>query len=375
VSVRVALIGCGAWGENLLRTLAARERARVVAVADPDPARLGRARAIAPGARGVPSLDEALAAGVDAVVIATPPASHADLALRALEAGADVLVEKPLALGVADAERCAARAAALGRIGMVGHLLRFHPAVARLLDLARDGRLGRLTGMSATRRSTRVGGGFGGAAGLVPAEPPSVDRDAGGAWPALWALGPHDLSVLRALDGAPLREIDAEAAPAAPGEERLLVSARLLSGIGAHLELGRSCLAKERRLRLTGTARIALLDDVRAPDRILLAARRARALAGEPPEIVEEIRVPWREPLAIELEHFLRCVEERSRPLTPLEEGAAIVRALARAEAALALSARTGRREIVKGILLPDRGEFNARARRREDAKKQRIYI
>jgi predicted dehydrogenase len=294
---------------------------------------------IAPFARGVPSLDEALSSGVDAVIIATPPASHADLALRALEAGADVLVEKPLALGVADAERCAARAAALGRIGMVGHLLRFHPAVARLLDLARDGRLGRLTGMSAIRRSTRAG------------------RDAGGAWPALWALGPHDLSVLRALDGAPLREIEAEATPAAPGEERLLVSARLLSGIGAHLELGRSCLAKERRLRLTGTARIALLDDVRAPDRILLAARRARAEAGEPPEIVEEIRVPWREPLAIELEHFLRCIEERSRPLTPLEEGAAIVRALARAEAALALGERIR--------------ELNAKAQRREDAKKR----
>jgi len=316
VSVRVAVIGCGAWGENLVRAFASNLRADVVAVADPSPARLERAAAIAPRARRVPSLDDALALGVDAVVIATPPPTHAELVLRALDAGADVLVEKPLALGPADAERCAARAAALGRIGMVGHLLRYHPAVVRALELAAEGHLGEIVGFGATRLSTHAAH-AGGA---------SIDSSAA----ALWALGPHDLSVLGALDPSPVREVVAE-----PSGERLRLSVRLESGLGARLELGRGSPAKERRLRITGTARIALLDDVHTPDRVLLArAGRGTTRAGGPLSVEQDIRVPWREPLAVEVEHFLRCVEERARPLTPLEEGAAVVRVLARAAAA-----------------------------------------
>ncbi len=311
MTVRAALVGCGAWGENLLRALAESARAEVVAVADPDRARLARARALAPRARLAPSLDEALAAGVDAVVIATPPASHAELALRALDAGADVFVEKPLALAAAEAERCAARAAALGRVAMVGHLLRYHPAVARLVAIARGGELGELTGLSATRLSAR--------------------GRSTGPRATLWTLGPHDLSVLGALDESPIRDAAARAGAGVGGE--VLLEARLESGLPARIELCRSSPAKERRLRLAGTARIALLDDVRAPDRIVLA-RRGRSAAG-PLSIEREIQVPWAEPLAIEIDHFLRCVEERARPLTPLEEGAAVVRALARAEAAL----------------------------------------
>ena len=313
MTLRVALIGCGAWGENLLRALAGSARAEVAAVADPDRARLAAAGAIAPSARLAPSLDEALAAGVDAVVIATPPASHAELSLRALEAGADVFVEKPLALGAAEADRCAARAAALGRVAMVGHLLRYHPAVVRLLALARDGDLGDLAGFGATRLSMSAGRG----------------RERG-ARAALWTLGPHDLSVLFALDASPVREVTARSMP---GGERLALEARLESGLGARIELCRASPAKERRLRVVGASRIALLDDVRAPDRILIAGRAGRG--GAAPSVEQEIRVTWREPLTIELEHFLSCVEEQARPLTSFDEGAAVVRALARAEATL----------------------------------------
>jgi predicted dehydrogenase len=312
LTIRVALAGCGAWGENLLRVLAASPRAEVAAVADPDRARLARARALSPRAALVAALDEALDAGVDAVVIATPPASHAELSLRALEAGADVFVEKPLALGVAEAERCAARAAALGRVAMVGHLLRYHPAVERLLALAREGALGELSSFGATRVSMS-----------------SARGRERGARAALWTLGPHDLSVLGALDPSGLREAVARAQP---GGERLVLEARLESGLGARIELCRASPVKERRLRVAGASRIAVLDDVRAPDRIVLAARRER---GGTPSIEQEIRVPWREPLAAEVDHFLRCVEERAEPLTPFDEGAAVVRVLARADATL----------------------------------------
>ncbi|WP_437966418.1 Gfo/Idh/MocA family oxidoreductase [Sorangium sp. So ce260] len=319
MSVRVALVGCGRWGEKLLRALSENARARVVAVADVDRGRLARARALAPRARLVRTVDEALAARVDAVLVATPAASHAELALRALEAGADVFVEKPLALSAAQADRCAARAAALGRIGMVGHLLRYHPSVVHLVALARERRLGDLVSFSAARLST---GGAG-----------------GGARSALWTLGPHDLSVLAALDPSPLVEARAHLSPCG---EHVTLAARLESGLAAQIELCSSSPTKERRLRLAGSARVAVFDDVRAPDRLVLLDGRgaaAGAPAGERDALApatHELEVPWREPLSLEIEHFLRCVEDRAPPLTPLDEGAAVVRVLERVEATIA---------------------------------------
>ncbi|MGK3999484.1 Gfo/Idh/MocA family protein [Sorangium sp. So ce1024] len=349
MSVRVALVGCGRWGEKLLRALSESARARVVAVADVDRGRFARARALAPRARLVRTLDEALAARVDAVIIATPAASHAELALRALEAGADVFVEKPLALSAIQADRCAARAAALGRVGMVGHLLRYHPSVVHLIALARERRLGELVSLSAARLST--GG-------------------AGGACSALWTLGPHDLSVLAAIDPSPLVEARGHLSP---GGDRVTVELRLESGLAAQIELGSSSPTKERRLRLAGSARVAVFDDVRAPDRLLMLDGRGAVaggiaagwavaggavaggavaggvvaggvVAGGAVAVTRdalapagrELAVPWREPLSVEIEHFLRCVEERTPPLTPLDEGAAVVRTLERVEATLA---------------------------------------
>ncbi|WP_437646030.1 Gfo/Idh/MocA family protein [Sorangium sp. So ce362] len=319
MSVRVALVGCGRWGEKLLRALSENARARVVAVADVDRGRLARAGALAPRARLVRTVDEALAARVDAVLVATPPSSHGELALRALEAGADVFVEKPLALSAAQADRCAARAAALGRIGMVGHLLRYHPSVVHLVALARERRLGDLVSFSAARLST------GGASG--------------GARSALWTLGPHDLSVLSALDPSPLVEARAYLSP---GGEHVTLAARLESGLAAQIELCSSSPTKERRLRLAGSARVAVFDDVRAPDRLVLLDGRGAAAGtavGDRDALApagHELEVPWREPLSVEIEHFLRCVEDRAPPLTPLDEGAAVVRLLERVEATLA---------------------------------------
>jgi predicted dehydrogenase len=297
VTVRIALAGCGVWGPNLLRALLSNPRAHVVAVADPNPARRGWVRSHVPSVQAVATLQEALSLGIHAAVIASPPSTHAALALDAIDAGADVFVEKPLAMTVADADRCVAAAAARGRVGMVGHLLRYHPAVERLVDLALQGDLGELRHLSASRLSMN---------GDVSAS-------------TLWALGPHDLSVLQALGPSPIAGIEARAV----GPDHLVLDARVAAGTTARIELSRSHPIKERRLCVIGSRRTALFDDVRAPDRIAI---------GEGASVAREIEVPWREPLAVEVDHFLRCVQERSRPLTPLEDGASIVCALARAE-------------------------------------------
>jgi predicted dehydrogenase len=189
---------------------------------------------------------------------------------------------------------------------MVGHLLRYHPTVERLLALARSGALGRLLGVEATRLST---------AGLchdgVPCRGPFSHREPS----ALWLLGPHDLSVLHALDPSPVHTLSARSGP---GGDPVVVTAELGSGLAFSATFARAAAAKERTIRVIGTAAAAVFDDVRAPDRLLVGGA--------------EITVPWREPLAVEIEHFLGCVETRARPRTPLDDGVTVVRALALAE-------------------------------------------
>jgi predicted dehydrogenase len=319
VTVRVAIAGAGAWGRNLVRVLASAPRAELIAVADVSAEGRARAAELAPGARIVGDLRDALALGVDAAVIATPPASHAALALLALEAGADVLVEKPLALTTVDAERCVAAARARGRVGMVGHLLRYHPGVTLALELAAAGELGELVELSTRRLS---------AGGSAAESAASV----------LWRLGPHDLAVLDALGAGPL---DAVRARAAGG--LVAVEARAASGVRARLELSRTAAHKERRVVVRGAEQVAVIDDVRAPGLLLVGPAGAR---GEP-RALRSIRLADVEPLAVEIDHFLSSVESRVAPPTPLEEGARVVGSLARAEASLAEGPRQRRSTVI----------------------------
>ena len=155
-------------------------------VCDLDAATAARGQALAPHAAVTGDVDRVLAdPAVHAVVIATPAATHADLACRALAAGKHVLVEKPLALAVTDAERVVAAATAAGRVVLVGHLMVFHPALVRLKELVASGELGDLYYL----HSRRVNLG-------------RLRRDEN----ALWSFGPHDVSMIDALlEEAPVR--------------------------------------------------------------------------------------------------------------------------------------------------------------------------
>jgi predicted dehydrogenase len=166
---RIAVLGCGYWGSNHIRTLKA--LGVLHAVSDANGAR----------AEGFASEQDCLAIGpdelftrddVDAIVMALPPQFHAEAAEKAVENGKDVLVEKPIALTVEDAEREVRIAEANGRILMVGHVLRFHPAFEKLKALVDVGDLGEIRYI----HSHRLG------LGKLHTE-----ND------ALWDLAPHDL--------------------------------------------------------------------------------------------------------------------------------------------------------------------------------------
>src|SRR5687767_1549080 len=139
----LAVLGAGQWGTNLVRVFG--ELGALRTVCDLDPAAGKRVAALAPAAAFTTDPEAILAdPAITAVAIATPAATHAALVKRALSAGKDVFVEKPLALSVDDAAPLVRLADEGGRILMVGHVLRYHPAVVRLCKMVQDGDLGKV---------------------------------------------------------------------------------------------------------------------------------------------------------------------------------------------------------------------------------------
>ena len=173
----VAVIGCGYWGRNLVRNFA--ELGALAAVSDTN---LDSARS--EGSKyGVParSLSEVLAdPSIAGVVIAAPAALHSSIGIRALEAGKSVFIEKPLALNMADGEQLKATAERTGQSLMVGHLLRYHPAFQRLLEIVQSGNIGAVQYITSDRLSM----------GKVRTE-----ED------VLWSFAPHDLAMILSLLG------------------------------------------------------------------------------------------------------------------------------------------------------------------------------
>ncbi|MEQ1943379.1 Gfo/Idh/MocA family oxidoreductase [Mesorhizobium sp. VNQ89] len=306
---RIAVLGCGYWGSNHIRTL--KGLGALHAVADANRAR----------AEGFASENECLALDpealfarddVDAIVMALPPQFHAETAIRAVEAGKDVLVEKPIALTVTDGERAVAAAKANARIFMVGHVLRFHPAFEKLKELIDAGELGDVKYI----HSHRLGlGKF------------HTEND------ALWDLAPHDLSMILAITGEPPAEVRGEGAALLDHlSDFAHVHMRFPSGIRSHLFASRLNPYRERRLTVVGTKAMAVMDDVEPWERKLAVYRHAVwqdsgqwAFTANDPTYVE---VAAGMPLTRELEHFIDCIRTREAPRTGGGEAITVLRIL-----------------------------------------------
>src|SRR5580704_5785299 len=138
--IRVGVVGLGYWGPNLARNFAAIDGCKLAWLCDGCGQIRAKLAGAFPGVRAGAKIDELLAdPELDAIVLATPVPTHAELAVRVLEAGKHCFVEKPLATTVADAQRAVDAAEKAGRILMVGHLLEYHPAVTRLKELVEGG--------------------------------------------------------------------------------------------------------------------------------------------------------------------------------------------------------------------------------------------
>lgn len=318
MSHSIAVVGVGRWGRNLVRTF--RDLGVLHTVCDSNPRQLAELD-LDDSVRRESDLNAVLRdPEIKGVVIATPAATHYDCARDALSAGKDVFVEKPLALTPEEGRDLVELAAAGDRVLMVGHILRYHPAVLKLGDMIRDGELGRVEYIYSNRLNL----------GRLRTEEN-----------ILWSFAPHDVSVILGLiDEQPV-------AVSAQGEAFLqrnisdvtLTSIEFPNGTKAHTFVSWLHPFKEQRLVVVGSEQMAVFEDSRPDEKLVCYPHRVEWHSGKIPVAVKGERrvvpVAAGEPLRLECEHFLESLATRIPPRTDGSEGLRVLTVLAAAEQSL----------------------------------------
>lgn len=325
--VRVGAVGAGYWGPNLIRNFMELPEAELIGVADLDQSRLA-----AVGSR-YPNLDlltqdyeQLVDAGVDAVVVSTPPETHHEIASFFLEAGVDVLVEKPLTVDAKLAQQLVETAESLGRVLMVGHTFEFNPAVRALKEMLGRGELGPIHYIDAVR----VG------LGLFH---PTLN--------VVWDLAPHDISILLyLLDEYPV-SVSAHGMACLQDsvEDVAYLTLTFPSGVMAHARLSWLDPRKTRTITVVGGSKMVVYDDLAAEEKIKVYDKRVDATRrtdnyGEFQfdyhyGTVVSPHVRFDEPLRLECRHFIESVANRTRPLTDGVSGLRVVRIIEAAQESL----------------------------------------
>jgi predicted dehydrogenase len=311
MTIGVGLIGWGYWGPNLGRNLAASERCRLTAVADPSPERLSLAAAVCPAARLTPSAESLLAdPDIDAVVIATPAASHCALALAALHAGKHVLVEKPFTRTSSEALRLIEESERRGLILMVDHTFLFSPAVHAVRDLLGADALGPLQSYESARLNLGI-----------------VRSDVN----VLWDIASHDLALLDQLVATAPVAVRAEGTTplAGGGPHDAVLTLSYANGFSARLRASWTTPEKTRTITITGRRRQLLYDDMARVHKVTVYESGRAVLTPELSAV---------EPLRLMVDHFVGCIADRTRPLTDGASALRVVRQLEAAEQSLAQS-------------------------------------
>jgi predicted dehydrogenase len=300
---RIGQVGVGQWGKNLARNFA--ELAELAWLCDADESLLADLGQRYPKARLTTRVDEVLAdETVDALVIATPVPTHHELARRAIEAGKHVFVDKPPAMRGAELEELCELSEERGTVLMPGHLLLYHPGVAKLKEIVQSGELGDVLYVYGNRQNL---GTF------------RTNEN------ALWSLGVHDLSVLLHLLEEEPHEVRAHGNAFITGgvEDVVFCYLNFPSGKMAHMHLSWLDPHKIRRITVVGNDRMAVFDDME-PDRKITVYDNWRTRTGD----VYSPKVDATEPLKLECRHFLALIEGDGDRGQVARDGARVVRAL-----------------------------------------------
>jgi predicted dehydrogenase len=319
--IKVGLAGLGYWGPNLARNFD--DLADLAWLCDVSPDLVDRYGVRYPNAATTDRFDDLLEdSSVQAVVIATPVSTHYDLARRALSAGKHVFVEKPPALTGAEADELVALAEEQELVLLPGHLLLYHPAVAKLGELIESGELGEILYIYGNRQNLG-----------------QIRKDEN----ALWSLGAHDLSVILHLVGEEPTEVWArgESFIREGIEDVVFCYLRFPSGVVAHMHLSWLDPHKMRKLTVVGRNKMAVFDDMELERKVTMYDKGTEQRAesyGEWRTRTGDIyipKIPNDEPLRLECRHFLSLVAGDGDRVAAARDGAVVVRVLEQLQASL----------------------------------------
>ncbi|MBA4373580.1 MAG: oxidoreductase [Thermodesulfovibrio sp.] len=323
----LGLAGLGYWGRNIYRNLSGMGLLRTACDFDPDVIAAYRSKAAAAltaegetdpvPVRFTASFEELLRdPEIKAVVIATPAATHYELVKKAIAAGKDVFVEKPLALTAAEGAELVGLAERGQRVLMVGHILQYHPAVMKLRELVQSGEIGKIQYIYSNRLNI---GRF------------RTEEN------ILWSFAPHDISVILMLVGEEPVHVSASGGDYLNKHvyDTTMTTLSFRDGMKGHVFVSWLHPFKEQKLVIVGSKAMVVFDDVSAEKLFLYPHTIAWQNGKIPVAMKAECRIiphDTGEPLKRELEHFIECIDRRETPRTDGHEGLRVLRVLERAQ-------------------------------------------
>jgi len=319
----IAVIGCGYWGKNLVRNFF--ELKSLYAICDKDRNRLKTFGDKYPNLTLYGDLDDILKDDkIDAVVISTPAETHYSLAKKVLLSGRDVFIEKPIALNFKDGEELVSLAEEKNRILMVGHILEYHPAIVKLKEIINSGELGKINYIYSNRLNL----------GKIRTEEN-----------ILWSFAPHDISIILTLLGEMPQEVFAHGGNYLNPEitDVTVTNMSFPSGVKAHIFVSWLHPYKEQKLIVIGDKKMVVFDDVNPSNKLFSYGHKIDWIDRLPiprPEEAEAIKIPQKEPLKSECEHFIDCISTRKTPRTDGYNGLRVLKILEACQKSLRESGR-----------------------------------
>ncbi|MHC4400886.1 MAG: Gfo/Idh/MocA family protein [Planctomycetota bacterium] len=322
-TVRLGVVGLGAWGKNVVRSFSGASHTRLVYLCDRRKRPLEHHHRLYPQANATDDYQAVLRdSQVDAVALATPAPAHYEMATAALLAGKHVFVEKPITLRAEHAEELVETAKRCDRKLMVGHLLEYHPAVAVMKEQVEAGQLGDVHYMYCQRLNLGV-----------------VRQKEN----AFWSLAPHDVSVILYLFGAEPAEVTATGASFLQGgiEDVVFADLQFPDGRVAHIHVSWLDPHKERKMVVVGSRKMLVFDDMQPSEKVRIFDKGATLPLNGTSELEAisvrhgDIHIPHigsRPPLDEETQHFIDSIRHDTRPRSDGRDGLRVVRVLEQVE-------------------------------------------
>ena len=325
--IKIGVVGCGYWGPNLIRNFVALKDAEVVIAVDKKEERLKHIQSLYPAIQISKNHNDLFKNGLDAAVVATPPAIHYEIALDCLNNGLHTFVEKPITLNSLECENLIKLAHQKQLTLMVGHTYEYNPAVRKVKEIIQSGELGKIYYINAVRVNL----------GLFQS-----DLD------VIWDLAPHDISILHfLLDKDPI-SIQAVGVDCIFSDKNDLAYMHIQfpDNISAHLRVSWLDPQKVRQITIVGSKKMLVYDDIENMEKIKIYDKGV-----EKPPYTDtfadfqcsyhygDIVIPnvqFSEPLRIESQHFIDCIRDESlQPISSGEQGLLVVKTLEAAQRSL----------------------------------------